>query len=164
MRHRWIPAALALFLAAPAVSLADSDSHLRLRIDGEDGGQINLDLSSSWLSSLLAAADITCDGSDDRQTRRMARELSRRGEGGVYEYRDHDGDRIVARRSRGQLILETRHRDGDRGVVELPWVLAECTMLGREPEGGLGRYLQREGLSLRIDARDGDGRVRLTFD
>jgi len=165
MPKRWIlVAAAALLVTLPRPSLAESDSRLRLDVESSSGDHVHLDLGTGWLTSLIAAADVTCEGSDDRRTRRMAHELSRQGEGGVYEFRDRDGDAVTARRSRGQLILETRRGDGDRAVVEMPWLLAECTMLGREPEGGLTRYLRREGLSLKVDAHDGGDHVRLSFD
>lgn len=155
---------LAVALALPFAASADDGTSLRLEVESDDGDQVRLELASGWLSALVRHATIDCDGSDDRRTRRMARELDRRGEGGVYEFVDSDGDRVVARRSRGQLILETTDDDGDRAVVEMPWALAECWMLGREPAEGLAGIVSDGGLALRIDARDGRDHVHISVD
>ena len=155
---------LAAALSLPYPTLADPGAKFELEVEGEDGEQVRVAVATGWLSALVRHSSIDCDGSDDRRTRRMATELDRRGEGGVYEFEDRDGNRVVARRSRGRLILEEVDDDGDRAVVEMPWVLAECLMLGREPAGGLAEWLAEEGFSLRIDARDGEGRVRISFD
>jgi hypothetical protein len=154
----------AALLALPAALPADSGPTFRLEVDDDDGEQVRLELSSGWLSALVSRVAFDCDGADDRRTRLMAETLDRRGEGSVYEYEDRDGDEVVARRSRGQLILETRERGGDHAVVEMPWPLAECLMLGREPAGGFARWLEDEGVRLHVDARDGEGRVRVRFD
>jgi hypothetical protein len=161
------PLRYAVALAAallPAALAADSGPTFRLEVDGDDGEHVRLELEAGWLTSIVRHATFDCDGADDRRTRRMAEALDRGGEGAVFEFEDRDGDHVVARRSRGQLILVTRERGGDRAVVEMPWKLAECWMLGREPAGGFADWLADEGLTLRVDARDGDGRVRFSFD
>jgi hypothetical protein len=154
----------AALLAAPVALAADSAPSFKLEVDGDDGERVRIELSAGWLSTLVRHATFDCEGSDDRRTRQMAEALDRRGEGSVYEFEDRDGDEVVARRSRGQLILETRERDGDQSVVEMPWPLAECWMLGREPAGGFAGWMADEGFTLRVDARDGEGRVRIRFD
>lgn len=154
----------ALLCVLPTAVGADSDGSFQLEVDGDDGEHVRIELSTGWIAALVRHATIDCEGSDDRRTRRMAEELDRRGEGGVYEFEDRDGDEVLARRSRGQLILETRERGGERAVVEMPWVLAECWMLGREPAGGLARWIAEKGFDLRVDARDGDERVRIALD
>lgn len=155
---------LAAVLAMPLAAHADPRTTLRLEVESDDGEEVRIELASGWLSALARHATIDCDGSDDRRTRRMARTLDRRGEGSVYEFVDSDGDQVVARRARGQLILETTDEDGDRAVVEMPWVLAECWMLGRQPADGLAGLLSDGGLALRIDARDGGDRVHVSLD
>lgn len=156
---------LALAVALlPAALAADSGPSFKLEVDGDDGERVRLELSAGWLSALVRHATIDCEASDDRRTRRMAEALDRGGEGSVYEFENRDGDEVVARRTRGQLVLETRDRGGDHAVVEMPWRLAECWMLGREPAGGFARWLADEGLSLRVDSRDGEDRVRISLD
>lgn len=151
-------------ISLPATLSADSDPSFHLEVHSDDGNEVRLELSSGWLSALVSRLDIDCDGSDDRRTRRMAEALDRSGEGGIYEFEDRDGDAVVARRTRGQLILETTERGGDKAVVEMPWPLAECLMLGREPAGGFSRWMSLEGFQLKVDARDGEDRVRIRFD
>lgn len=163
-RNILLAASVAAALASPVPAVADSASTFKLEVRGDDGEHVKLELAAGWLSALLRHSTIECDGSDDRRTRRMAEALDRRGEGAVYEFESRDGDRVVSRRSRGRLILETFEDDGDHAVVEMPWVLAECWLLGREPDGGLARWMADEGVSLRIDGRDGRGRVRIAFD
>jgi hypothetical protein len=151
-------------LALPLPALGDDRPTFRLDVRGDDGERIEIEVAASWLATLVRHSTLDCDASGDRRTRRMAEELDRRGEGAVYEFEDGDGDRVVSRRSRGRLVLETFDDDGDRAVVEMPWALAECLMLGREPDGGLGRWLADQGLSVRVDEGDGGGRVRISFD
>jgi hypothetical protein len=163
-RNILLAASVAAALVSPVPAVADSASTFKLEVRGDDGEHVKLELAAGWLSALLRHSTIECDGSDDRRTHRMAEALDRRGEGAVYEFESRNGDRVVSRRSRGRLILETFEDDGDRAVVEMPWVLAECWLLGREPAGGLARWMADEGVSLRIDGRDGRGRVRIAFD
>ena len=153
-------AALVAFAAAlllsPAVAHADDDkSNLRLHIKGEDGGKLDLDLSLGWLASLVDWADIECDTQTDRQTRRMAQSLDRQGEGGVYEFENQDGDDVVARRVKSTLRIESREEHGELSTVEMPWPLAECLFLGREPRGGLAKALADGNFKVRIESSDG---------
>lgn len=163
MRVRpWI-AALVGTIALP-LSAAAAEPRLRLDVVSDDGAEVHLDLSASWLKSWLEFADVDCRAEVDSPTRAMAVSLAAQGEGGVYEYEQRDGDHVLARRARGELRLEVRERDRDRSVVELPWSLAECWLLGREPQGGIGRALARDGLHVRIEAHDGEDRVRVSLD
>jgi hypothetical protein len=158
----WI-AAIAGMLALPLAALA-AEPRLRVDIIGENGGQVHLDLSASWLKSWLEFADVDCKADVDPSTRAMAASLAAQGEGGVYEFDQRDGDHVLARRARGELRLEVREPDRDRSVVEFPWALAECWLLGREPQEGLGRALTRDGFHVRIESHDGEERVRLSLD
>jgi hypothetical protein len=95
----------------------------------------------------------------------MMQSLAGQGEGGVYRFVDEDdGDQVVARRSRGALKIESTGGDGERAVVEMPWEVAQCLMLGVEPPGDLGRRIARGDARLRVDVRDRDGRVRVSLD
>lgn len=172
--HRTSPslAGVALFgvllgLTAAAPSAAGEDRALSLKVDvqGEDGERVSFSISSSGLAGLISHADfdLDCEGADDRQTRRMMALLAEKGEGAIFRGEDDDGDPLVGRRRAGQLLVESRDDDGDRAEIEMPWPLAECLLLGREPEGGLRRALARGDLELRIDARDEGGRVRISI-
>jgi hypothetical protein len=164
MKLRWIALTLlATLVAVPA--LADGEPRrLRIEIDDRDGERIDLEISTGWLGALLEKVDIDCEATDDRRTRRMARHLDNAGEGSRYRYYDQDGDDVLALRRDGRLRLETLSEDGDQAVVEMPWEAAECFLLGRQPEGGIGRLIAREGLRLKVDSRDDDGRVRVWLD
>jgi hypothetical protein len=117
--------------------------------------------SAGWRRS--STADLECDADTDRETRRMARSLDRQGEGGVYEFEDDDGDQVVARRVKGALKIESRDNDGETAKVEMPWPLAECLFLGREPHGGLSRALGDGDFKVRVESSDGD-RVSIDVD
>jgi hypothetical protein len=146
-------AALAL---APAAAFGDDDGgRLRVHISGEDGDRLDLDLSLGWVAALVDWADVECEAETDRRTRRMAQSLDRQGEGGVYEFVDDDGEEVVARRVEGTLRIESREKRGEHAKVEIPWPLAECLLLGREPDGGLARALERGNFRVRIEGEDG---------
>lgn len=139
-------------------------SSLRLTIEDDDGAKVDLRVGTGWLSGLLEQVEVDCDARPDRQTRRMMDSLTEQGEGGVWSGRDDDGDRILARRSSGQLKLESTRRDGGRAVVEMPWPAAECLLLGRTPAEGLGSALGQGKARMQIEAREDGKRVRLSFD
>ena len=155
-------AALAAALTLlPTAAFAGGDrSTLHLHVDGDDG-KVDLDLSLGWLATFIDWADLECDTHTDADTRRMAKSLDRQGEGGVYEFEDDDGDAVVARRVKGALKIESRDDDGEVSKVEMPWPLAECLFLGREPKGGLGRALGDGDVRIRVEGKDGD---RVTVD
>jgi hypothetical protein len=167
MARSWIRRSLglaalgaALALLPPAAFGAGDDPTFHLRIDGDDA-KIDVDLSLGWLAAFVDWSDFDCEVDTDRDTRRMAKSLDRQGEGGVYEFEDDDGDRVRARRVDGTLKIESRDAGGEVARVEMPWPLAECLFLGREPAGGLARALERGEFRVRVDGRDGD---RLTID
>jgi hypothetical protein len=93
----------------------------------------------------------------------MAERLDRGGDGSSYRFRDEDGDPVLATRRAGRLRLETTDEDGERSTVELPWSVAECFLLGREPRGGFGELL-RDGLRIRVEERDGESKVDVRID
>jgi len=173
--RRWLApvSALVLALALPLAAAAHDphgkgkDDHATLRVDveDEDGTRVHFELGSGWLGALISAVDIECDADSDARTRKMMRSLRRQGEGGVYRFRDEDGDDILARRRMGQLRIETRDADdGERAVVEMPWEVAECLISGIDPPGDLGRRIAEGDARMKIDVRDGDGRVRISLD
>lgn len=174
MRRPMLPLLLAALASTTALALgaapalaeeAKSRPSFALLVTGEDGDNVRLEINSHWLGALVSAAEIECEEADDRDVREMMASLRRQGEGGVYEYRDRDdGDRVLARRSRGLLKLETRDRDGDRAIVEMPWETADCLMGGVPPEGDLGDRIVKGLASLKVDARDGESRVRLSIE
>jgi len=169
MRNSLVSSALAAFavLALPAVPAAAGDHGAEIEVNVEKDGEetLHLQIGSSWLAGLIAAAEIECDASGDRDVRRMMASLREQGEGGVYEYRDSDdGDRVLARRSRGNLKIETYGRDGDRATVEMPWATADCLMGGVAPAGELGDRITKGLANLKIDVRDDDSRVRLRIE
>lgn len=156
---------LGLAAAAPSAGEDERALSLKVEVEGEDGERVSFSISSSGLAGLISRADfdLDCEGADDRQTRRMMVLLAEKGEGAIYRGEDDDGDPLVGRRRGGQLHIESRDDDGERAEIEMPWPLAECLLLGREPEGGLRRALDRGDLELRIDARDEGGRVRISI-
>lgn len=160
-------AAAALVFAGPVSAGEDKDSppSLKIRVEGEDGSRVSVDVGAGWLGAILAAADIDCKAGADRQARAMMESLEAQGEGGVYRFEDEDdGDLVVARRSRGALKIESTGRDGELAVIEMPWEAAQCLMMGVDPPGDLGRRIARGDAKLRVDVRDRDGRVRISFD
>jgi hypothetical protein len=162
-RSLWIAAVVGM-ACWPLAAAAAEEARLRVDIVGEDGAQVHLDLSAGWLKGWLEFADIDCKAEVDAPTRAMAASLAAQGEGGFYEFDQADGDHVLARRARGELRLEVRDDDRERSVVEMPWTLAECWLLGREPRGGLGRVLARDGLHVRVESHDGADRLRLSLD
>lgn len=155
-------------LAAPAVPAAAEENpkaNLEVNIEKDGKETLHLEIGSSWLGAILAAAEIDCERAHDRDVRRMMDSLRHQGEGGVYEYTDRDdGDRVLARRSRGNLKLETIGRDGERASVEMPWETADCLMGGVAPEGDLGQRIAAGLADLKVDIRDDDSRVRVTIE
>jgi len=158
-----LAAALVLLPSASFASSEKGDSSFHLRIDGDDGGRVDVDLSLGWLATFLDWSDFECEADTDADTRRMARSLDRQGEGGVYEFEDDDGDEVVARRKDGALKIESKDHDGEIAKVEMPWPLAECLFLGREPHGGMARALERGDFKIRVEGKDG-GRVSVDVD
>jgi hypothetical protein len=151
--------------AAPATAGEKPKANVEVNIEHDGEEMIHVQIGSSWLGAILAAADIDCDRSDDRDVRKMMDSLRAQGEGGVFEYRDrHDGDQVLARRSRGSLKLETIGSDGERASVEMPWETADCLMGGVEPEGELGKRIALGLADLKVDVRDDDSRVRVRIE
>ncbi|KAB2966399.1 MAG: hypothetical protein F9K18_05675 [Thermoanaerobaculia bacterium] len=160
-------AAAALVFAVPASAGEDKDSSpsLKIRVEGEDGSRVSVDVATGWLGAILDAADIECEAGADRQARAMMESLAAQGEGGVYRFEDEDdGDRVLARRSRGALKIESTGRDGEVALIEMPWEAAQCLMMGVDPAGDLGRRIARGDAQLRVDVRDREGRVRISFE
>ena len=164
------PAAQEPHAAAPAADPGHSaqDDHatrVKIRVEDRDGSSVHIDLASTWLTGLIRSADIACKAEADRQARAMMQALDEQGEGGVYSYTDDDdGDRVVARRSRGALKIESTDRDGKVSVVEMPWDAARCLMLGIDPPGDLGQRIARGEAKLRFDVRDRGDRVRISVE
>jgi hypothetical protein len=157
-----------LVLAAGPARAGDSKpaepATFSLHVESAEGEEVRIEATSGWLGALIASADVECEGDSDRQARAMMEDLRRQGEGGVHRYRDEDdGDRVIGRRTRGALKLETRGEDGDVAVVEMPWEVAECLMLGIDPPGDLGRRIARGEAKLAIDVREGDTGDRVTL-
>jgi hypothetical protein len=125
---------------------------------------VHLSFSGDWLGGLIESLHVSCQAEADQRTRAMMESLDADGEGAVYEFTEDDGDHVVARRLRGQLVLETREHDGDRATVEMPWPAARCLLLGVTPEGDLGRRVADGKARLRLDLSDHDGRVRIRLD
>jgi len=158
-------AAAALLLLLPAGAALAAPDRVLIHVADEDGEKLDLRLESGWIGALASLVGIECEASGDSRTLRMARRLDRGGEGTSYRFRDHDGDEVLALRRHGMLRIETRDaRDGDSAVVEMPWKVAECFLLGREPEGGIGAFISDEGFDLRVDSNDGAGRVHIHID
>jgi hypothetical protein len=154
----------ALALALPAEAGAAPES-LRILVEGGDGGRVDIELPAGWVTRLLAAATVDCREADDARMRRMAADLERQGEGGVHVFRGRDEREVVGRRVRGALKIETRDDDGERVTVEMPWVLAQCFLLGEPPREGIARALARSGLRVRVDgAGRKSGRVLIDLD
>ena len=135
-----------------------------LHVESAEGDEVRIEASSGWLGALISSVDVECDADSDPRTRAMMEDLRRQGEGGFHRYRDEeDGERVTGRRARGSLKLETRGDDGDLAVVEMPWEVAECLMMGVEPPGDLGRRVAAGDAKLSIDVREGDGGDRVTL-
>ncbi len=151
-----------LLVAAPAARAEQgaTSGGVRILVQGRDGGRVDISLPSGWLTGLLAEASLHCDSDVDVDARRLARSLERQGEGGVFVTHDHSGRQVVARRSEGQLKIETKNEDGDVSTLAVPWPVARCVLLGEEPEEGLGHLLARDGVEIHIDGgRHDHGRV-----
>jgi hypothetical protein len=156
-----------LAFVAPALAGDEKGSppSLKILVEGEDGSRVKVDLGAGWLAAIVDAAEIECEAESHGQSRAMMESLAGQGEGGVYRFVDEDdGDQVVARRSRGALKIESTGREGDLAVVEMPWDVAECLMMGVDPPGDLGRRIARGDAKLRLDVRDRDGRVRISLD
>jgi len=170
LHRRWLGAAAvavaALTFAGPVLADESQESppRLRIQVEDDDGSRVDVDLGAGWLAALVDAADFECEADGDRQALAMMESLDAQGEGGVHRYLDDDGDRVIARRSRGALKLESTGRDGEISVVEMPWDVARCLILGVEPPGDLGRRIASGDAKLRVDVRDRGGRVRLSLD
>jgi hypothetical protein len=174
-RLRSGPAAGAFVLATLALAVAPARADdapspaagppatLHIEVEDDDGGSLKLALAAGWLGALIESADIDCEPDGDRRSRAMMVSLRAQGEGGVYEFEAEDGDRVIARRSRGALKLETRGGDGERATIEMPWEAAECLILGVEPPGDLGRRIARGEARLELDAREDGSRVRISL-
>jgi hypothetical protein len=154
--------AAALILATSAVA-AEEPGRIEIEVEDETGETLDLEVASSWLGAVLQSFDIDCELADEPEVRRMAQRLDRGGEGTRYRFRDEQGADVVALRRHGRLLLEKSGEDGETATVEMPWRVAECLMLGREPEGGAAA-LFADGLRLRVDARDRESRVRVRID
>src|SRR5512139_1239781 len=105
------PLALAALFAAPlrAGDAKAPESSLDIRVEDADGTKLRLSLATGWLSGLVDSIHVDCRTESDPQSRKMMESLDAAGEGAVYSYvDDRDGDRVVGRRSRGQLVLETQ--------------------------------------------------------
>lgn len=160
-----IVAALTL-AAVPALAGEASKAEparFSLHVESAEGDEVRIEASSGWLGALIASAGIECADDGDPRARAMMEDLRRQGEGGYHRYRDEDGDVVIGRRSRGALKLETRDDDGDRSIVEMPWEVAECLMLGIDPLGDLGRRIARGEAKFSIDVRESEGGDRVTL-
>ena len=169
MRQKITPyalAALALLLVPTTTARADDDkTEIQLQVEKDGEETLNVQIGSSWLGGLLAMAEIECEAARDRDVRRMMASLREQGEGGVFEYVDRDdGDRVLARRSRGNLKIETYGSADERATVEMPWETADCLMGGVAPAGSLGDRLAKGLADLKVDVRDNDSRVRLRIE
>jgi hypothetical protein len=161
------PIALAAVLAGPlgAEEKKPPGPSLDLRVEDEDGTKVQLRLATGWLSGLVDSIHVDCRTESAPQSRKMMESLDAAGEGAVYSYvDDRDGDRVLGRRARGQLVLETRERDGGGATIEMPWPAARCLMLGIPPEGDFGRRIAEGKVRLRLDVRDHDDRVQIRFE
>jgi hypothetical protein len=143
--------------AAEAPKTGASHATLHIEVEGADGENVDLHLSSGWLGALISTASIDCDADADRDARRMMESLREQGEGGVWKDRDRDGDQVLARRAKGMLKIQTTETGGDRSYLEMPWEVAECLMLGIEPAGDLGRRIASGAAKFRIQVEDRDG-------
>jgi hypothetical protein len=161
---------LAGILGTPAAragddAAKDGEARLKIQVEGEDGSSVRLDIGAGWLAGLIESVDVECESEAEGDERAMMLSMRCLGVGGVYRYREDDeGDDVVARRSRGALKIESTDRDGERSTVEMPWEVAECLMMGVDPPGDLGRRIARGEARMRLDLRDGDGRVRISLD
>jgi hypothetical protein len=156
-------ACVAALLASLPSAAAARDSSFRLIVDGKQGGHLDVQLPAGWLTGLLASSSFECRADGDAEARELARSLDRQGEGGVFTWTDEHGRDAVARRSRGQLKIDVEDDQGKHSVLEMPWPLAECLLLGRQPEEGLARALGRGGVHVKIEGDDG-GLVRIFVD
>lgn len=151
--------ALALILLVVGSGPARAGNRtLTIDIGDPEGEGISLSLSGKWLNDAVLDSfgeSIDCDGTKDRDTRRMLLHLRESGDGSTYTLRD--GDRTTrARRRDGRLELRTFEKGEEPTLVVMPWEVGECMLGNPEPMRALGdgfeMRVEKDGeLSLRID-------------
>lgn len=149
--------ALAL-LVAGAVPAVAKDRKVTLDLEDAEGDGISLTLSGRWLEEAVLDSigeSIDCDGTDDRQTRRMLEHLRAEGEGSSYTMRDGD-ETTRARRRNGKLELRKYEKGEAPTRVVMPWAMGECMLGNPVPMRKLG-----DGFEMRIEK---DGELSLTID
>ncbi len=136
-----ISAALALALilvAGPA--WAGRDRKLTIALGDAEGDGISLSLSGKWLNEAVLDSigeSIECDGTTDRDTRRVLLHLRERGENSSYTLRD--GDEITRARRRGGRLELRKHEEGEQPTrVVMPWAIGECMLGNGRPMRTLG--------------------------
>ncbi len=102
------------------------------------GHGVQVAVSEALARELLESAigsELTCRGEVDGEFGSVLRVLDEGGPGTRATFRK-GGDILLARRTRRNLELRLRDRDGGGGIdAVLPWALAEC-MLGRSARLG----------------------------
>lgn len=162
MSHRPILTALALLaLMLPMVgagSALAAEGKVTIDLGDVEADGISLSLSGKWLSEALRDSigeSIECDGTDDRDTRKMLLHLRENGEGSRYTMRDGE-ETTRARRRKGKLELRKFEEGEKPTLVVMPWALGECMLGNPRPMRALGdgfeMTIEKDGeLSLRIE-------------
>jgi hypothetical protein len=143
-------------LAVP--SHADENKDMTIDIEGEDGQNISLTISSNLVDGIiegLSENDMQCDTTTDKETLAMLQHLDRKGEGSKYSFTNDEGEVVKARRRKGQWEMEVVKEDANNTIISMPWGVGEC-MLGRD----VPAYKGRDELEFKIE-QDGGLRIRI---
>ena len=143
-------------LAVP--SYADKNKDMTIDIEGEDGQNISLTISSNLVDGIikgLSENDMECDTTTDKETLAMLQHLDRKGEGSKYSFTNDEGEVVKARRRKGQWEMEVVKDDENNTIISMPWGVAEC-MLGRD----VPAYKGKDEFEFKIE-QDGGLRIRI---
>jgi hypothetical protein len=152
---------MALFAAVSILvvpSHADENKDMTIDIEGEDGQNISLTISSNLVDGIiegLSENDMQCDTTTDKETLAMLQHLDRKGEGSKYSFTNDEGEVVKARRRKGQWEMEVVKEDANNTIISMPWGVGEC-MLGRD----VPAYKGRDELEFKIE-QDGGLRIRI---
>ena len=148
---------VALLVATPAFA-GEKDKGLKIDIEGEDGEHVSIDISSNLVEGIiagLAESDMECDTTTDEDTLAMLQHLDRKGEGSKYSYTNEEGEKVKARRHKGQWEMEVVKAGEENTFISMPWSMAEC-MLGRD----VPAHSRREDFKFQIE-KDGAVSIRI---
>jgi len=144
-------------LAGPSFA-GDKHKDMTIDIEGEDGENISITLSSGLVDGIIEGqsdSDMECDVTSDKETLAMLQHLDRKGEGSRYTFTNEEGEEIKARRRNGQLEMEIVKSGDNNTIISMPWSMGEC-MMGRDVPIRRGK----DKLVFKVE-KDGGVRIRI---